>query len=85
MWLEFDKGNSEFIIHKQRHQIYKNVLRQNQYFSTRLSNANRKVRDFWMNMVNLTYNSTEDTFNKLQKLKGKTKLKFYKNISNYYN
>ena len=37
-----------------------------------------------MNMVNTTYNSTEDMINKLQSLKGKTKLKFNKNISNYY-
>ena len=37
-----------------------------------------------MNMVNTNYNSTEDMINKLQQLKGKTKLKFYKNISNYY-
>ena len=37
-----------------------------------------------MNMVNTTYNSTEDMIDKLQSLKGKTKLKFYKNISNYY-
>ena len=35
-------------------------------------------------MVNTTYNSTEDMINKLQNLKGKTKLKFYKNIHNYY-
>ena len=35
-------------------------------------------------MVNTTYNSTEDMIDKLQQLKGKTKLKFYKNISNYY-
>ena len=37
-----------------------------------------------MNMVNTTYNSTEDMIDKLQQLKGKTELKFYKNISNYY-
>ena len=37
-----------------------------------------------MNMVNTTYNSTEDMNIKLQHLKGKTKLKFYKDISNYY-
>ena len=37
-----------------------------------------------MNMVNTTYNSTEDMNNKLQPLKGKTKLNIYKNISNYY-
>ena len=35
-------------------------------------------------MVNTNYNSTEDMINKLQQLKGKTKLKFYKNIHNYY-
>ena len=35
-------------------------------------------------MVNTTYNSKEDMNNKLQQLKGKTKLKFYKNINNYY-
>ena len=33
-------------------------------------------------MVNT--NSTEDMIKKLQSLKGKTKLKFYKNISKYY-
>ena len=37
-----------------------------------------------MNTVKTTYNSTEDLINKVQQLKGKTKLKFYKNISNYY-
>ena len=35
-------------------------------------------------MVNTYYKSTEDMINKLQSLKGKTKLKFYKNIKNYY-
>ena len=35
-------------------------------------------------MVNTNYNSSEEMINKLQELKGKTKLKFYKNISNYY-
>ena len=35
-------------------------------------------------MVITTYNSSEDMINKLQLLKGKTKLKFYKKISNYY-
>ena len=37
-----------------------------------------------MNMVNTVYISTEDMINKLQSLKGKTKLKIYKNISIYY-
>ena len=35
-------------------------------------------------MVNTNYNSTEDMIDKLQELKGKTNLKFYKNIKNYY-
>ena len=35
-------------------------------------------------MVNTTYNSTEDMNNKLQQLKGKTKLKFHTNIKKYY-
>ena len=34
-----------------------------------------------MNMVNFTYNTTEDMNKKLQELKGKTKLKFYRNLS----
>ena len=87
-WLEFDKGyycqNCEYIINKQKHQIDKKVLRQDRYFSTRLNYANKKIRDIWMNIVNTNYNSTEDMINKLQELKGKIKLKFYKNISNYY-
>ena len=37
-----------------------------------------------MSMINTKYNPTEDMINKLQQLKGKTKLKFYKNKSNYY-
>ena len=37
-----------------------------------------------MNMVNTTLNSIEDMINNLQRLKDKTKLKFYKNISDYY-
>ena len=35
-------------------------------------------------MINTKYNSTEDMINKLRSLKGKTKLNFYKHISNYY-
>ena len=36
-----------------------------------------------MNIVITTYNSTEEMIKKLQELKGKTKLKNYKNINNY--
>ena len=35
-------------------------------------------------MVITNYNTTEEKINKLQQLKGKTKLKFYKNINDYY-
>ena len=38
-----------------------------------------------MNLVNTTYNSTGDMIDQLKQLKGKTKLKFYKNIGNYCN
>ena len=87
-WLEFDKGyycqNCEYIINKQKHQINKQVLRQSHDFSTRLNYANKKIREIFINMVNTKYNSTEDMIDKLQSLKRKTKLKFYKNISDYY-
>ena len=87
-WLEIDKGyyctNCEYIINKQKHQIDKKVIRQDGDFSTRLNYANKKIREIWMNMVNTKYNTIEDMINKLQELKGKTKLKFYKSISTYY-
>ena len=87
-WLELDKGyyctNCEYIINKQKHQIDKNIRRQDNDFSTRLNYAIKKIREIWMNMVNTNYDSTEDMINKLQSLKGKTKLRFYRNISNYY-
>ena len=88
IWLEFDNGycckNCEYIIIKQKHLIDNKVRRQDYYFATRLNYADKKIREFWMNMVNTTYNTTEDMNNKLQSLKSKTNSKFYKNISNYY-
>ena len=87
-WLEFDKGyyctNCEYIINKQKHQIGKKIRRQDRDFSSRLNYSNKKILEIYINMVNTNYNRTEDMINKLQSLKGKTKLKFYKNISNYY-
>ena len=87
-WLEFDKGyyctNCEHIINKQKRQMDKQVRRQDRGFSTRLNYANKKIRVIWMNMVNTNYNTTEDMIKNLQELKGETKLKFYKMISNYY-
>ena len=87
-WLEFDKGyyctNCEYIINKQKHQIDKKIRRQDHDISTRLNYANKKIGEIYKNMVNTNYNSTEDMIIKLKVLKGKTKLKFYKNIINYY-
>ena len=88
IWLEFDEGyyckNCDYIINKQKHQIDKNVFRQDRDFSTRLNYANKKIKEIWMNIVNTIYNTTEDMIDKLQQLKGKTKSKFYKTISDYY-
>ena len=64
--------------------LIKKVPRQDRDFSNRLNFANEKIREIWMNMVNTNYNSAEDMINELQQLIGKTKLKFHKNISSYY-
>ena len=80
-WLEFDKGyyckNCEYIINKQKHQVDKKVHRQGRDFSTRLNYANNKIREIFIDIVNTNYNSTEEMINKLQQLKGKTKLNFF--------
>ena len=77
-WLEFDKSpyckSCKYIINKQKHQIQKEILRQDRDFSTRIIYANKKIREFWMNMVNTTYNSTEDMIKKIQQLKDKNKI-----------
>ena len=79
-WLGFGKGyfcqNCEYIINKQKHQNDKKIRRQDHSFSTRLPYAIKKIGDFWMIMVNTIYISTEDMIDKIQQLKGKTKLKF---------
>ena len=84
-WLNFDKGyyrrNCEYIFNKLKHEIDKRVRRLDHNFSTRLPYANKKIRKIWLNMVDTTFNSTEDMIDKLQQLKGKTKLKFYQNMS----
>ena len=73
----------EFVLNKQIHQIDKKVLGQDHDFSTKVPYANKKIRDIYYFIVNISYNSTQNMNNKLQSLKGKTKLKFYQNISNY--
>ena len=42
------------------------------------------MREIWMNMGKTEYSSTEDMIDRLRELKGQTKLKFYKNVSKYY-
>ena len=87
-WLEFDKSyyckNCEYIINKQKHQTDKKLLRQDRYFSSIINCANKKIGEIWMNRINTTYKSTEEMIKKLQQLRGKTKLKFYKNISKFH-
>ena len=83
-WLEFDKGYyckiCEYIINKQKHQFNKNIRRQDHDFSTRLNYANKKIREIYVNIANL---SLDNMIDKLQQLKGRSKLKFHKNISDY--
>ena len=74
----------DYIINKEKHQIDYKVRRHNHYFSTRLPYADKRIRKILMNMINTTYNSTEDIFKKLQSVNRKTRLNFYKIISNYY-
>ena len=87
-WSHFDESyyfkNCEYFINKQKHRTDKKILRQNQYFSTSLQYANEKIREIFFSMVNTTFNSTEGMLKKVQLLKSKTKLKFYKNVSDYY-
>ena len=88
LWLEFDRGwycqSCEYIINKHQHQIAEKVHGQDHFCSTRLNYANKEMKEIWMNMVNTTHRSTKDMINKLQQLKGKTKIKFCKNTNNYY-
>ena len=65
-------------------QIDEKILTQDNYFSNKLPYADKKIREILMNMVNTTFNSTEDMINKFQNLRGKTMLKFQKNPSNFY-
>ena len=62
--------------------LIKKVRRQDHNFSTRLPYANKKIREIYISLLNT--DTTEDMINKLQTLTSKTKLKFYKNKSKYY-
>ena len=55
------------------------------YFCPNCENvSNRKMEDRYFSMMNIKYESTEDMTDKLRSLKGKTKLKFYKSSTDYY-
>ena len=86
--MEFDRGyfcqNCEYFLNKQKHQIHKKKFGQDRYLSTRVPFANKKVREIFYSLVNGKYETTQDMNNKLQLVKGKTKLKFYQNICKYY-
>ena len=88
IWLDFNKvfvcQNCQIIVNNQKHQFDKKVFRQNHYFSSTLPYANQKMREIFYSTVHTTFNSSEDMINILQRLKGKTKLMFYQNISQYY-
>ena len=58
--------NCEYKINKHKHQKDKKVLRQDHYFSTRSPNANKKIKEIGLNIVNTTYNTTENMTNILQ-------------------
>ena len=76
-WLEFDKGyycrNCEYIINKQKHQINKNIHRQDHDFSNGLIYAKNKIREIYISIANF---SEDDVIENLQLIKGRIKLKF---------
>ena len=86
-WVELDKDycpNYEFIINKPKLLIDRKLLEQGKDFSSRLPSANKKIRKVSFSTVKTKYNTTEDMNNIFQVLKSKTKLKFQKNMRNYY-
>ena len=49
-----------------------------------MSYAEKKNREIYYSIPITTYNSTKELNNQLKSSKGKTKSKFYQNISNYF-
>ena len=85
--IEFDKAyfcqNCEFIVDKQKHQRDEKVLRQDKNLSTGLRYAFEKIRETYFSMMNIEINRTEDMIEKVQRSKGKTKLRFHQGICDY--
>ena len=61
--------------------LIKKVVRQDHDFSNRLYYAKTKIRERYISIAN---SSEDNVIDKLQLMKGKTKLNTYKNISDYY-
>ena len=59
----------------------KKILRQDHDFSSRLNYSIKRIREIY---VNIAFFSLDNVIDKLQQLKGRLKLKFYKNIIDYY-
>ena len=64
--------------------LIKKVRRQDHYFSTRLPFANKKIGEIFYSTANNTYKPKQDKINKIQSLKGITKVKIYQIISDFY-
>ena len=63
----------------------KKVFRQSKNFSKRLPYGEKKLKEIYHNMLSeKKYKSYQEMIDKLQLLKGKTKLKFRQNYSNIY-
>ena len=64
--------------------LIKKISGQYHFFSTRLPYANKNIRVIYYSILKITYSSTQDIIKKSQNSEGKTKLKFYQNIFNFY-
>ena len=74
----------EIFIEKQKRQIDKKIPRQDRYFSLRLPDAIKKIREIYFDKVYTKYDTTQDMINNLQSLKCEKKLKFHQSIGNDY-
>ena len=67
----------------QKHQL--NIrLRKQDSFSKRLLYANKKNGEKQFSTTNIKYKTKEEMISKLERLKGKTKLKTHQDFSNFY-
>ena len=74
----------DVIMNKTKKEMGKKVFRQSKNFSTRLPYGEKKLKEIYDNMSQTKYKSYQEMIDKLQLLKGKTKLKYRQNYSNVY-